>query len=174
MRKKKKKKYIYIYIERERERTHAKENNHTHKTKFTWFGNLSTSTELQRFHYYQGKCKVRLHCFSLLKDDNNNKTLITKTGFFYILRTKFIMSYKTGQKMSTQAWADKPPLHGLSFSKSLIKNHATLFESGRQLDQTQTRFHKAQHRITSSCYYFFRRSHRTFFFHIIRSLSIQT
>ena len=33
------------------EKTHAKENNHTHKTIFTWFGNLTTSTELQRFHY---------------------------------------------------------------------------------------------------------------------------
>ena len=28
-----------------------KKNNHTHKTIFTWFGNLSTSTELQGFHY---------------------------------------------------------------------------------------------------------------------------
>ena len=136
--------YIYIYRERERERAHGKENNHTHKTKFTWFGNLSTSTKLQGFHYYQGKYKVRLHCFSLLKDDNNNKTQITKTSFFYILCTKFIMGYKTGQKMRTQAWANKPPLHGLSLSKSPIKNHATLFESSRQSDQTQTRLHKAQ------------------------------
>ena len=151
-----------------------KKNNHTHKTIFTWIGNLPTITELQGFHYYQGKYKVRLHCFNLLKDDNNNKTLITKTGFFYILRTKFIMGYKTGQKMSTQAQADKPPLHGLSLSKSSIKNHATLFRSGHQSNQTQIRLHKAQHRITSSCYYFFRRSHRTFFFHIIHSLSIQT
>ena len=36
------------------EKTHAKEkNNHTHKIVFTWFGNFPTSTELQRFHYYQ-------------------------------------------------------------------------------------------------------------------------
>ena len=33
------------------EKTHVKENNHTHKTIFTWFGNLPTSTELQGFHY---------------------------------------------------------------------------------------------------------------------------
>ena len=32
-----------------------KKNNHTHKTVFTWFGNLPTSIELQGFHYYQGK-----------------------------------------------------------------------------------------------------------------------
>ena len=37
------------------EKTQAKENNHTHKTIFTWFDNLLTSTELQEFHYYQGK-----------------------------------------------------------------------------------------------------------------------
>ena len=35
-----------------RENTHVKENNHKHKTIFTWFGNLPTSTELQGFHYY--------------------------------------------------------------------------------------------------------------------------
>ena len=33
----------------------SKKNNHKHKTVFTWFGNLPTSTELQGFHYYQGK-----------------------------------------------------------------------------------------------------------------------
>ena len=32
-------------------KTHAKENNHTHKTIFTWFGNLPTSTKLQGFYY---------------------------------------------------------------------------------------------------------------------------
>ena len=41
------------------EKTDAKENNHTHKTIFTWFGNLPTSTELQRFHYYQEKRNTR-------------------------------------------------------------------------------------------------------------------
>ena len=45
------------------EKTHAKENNHTHKTIFTWFGNLPTSTELQGFHYYQGKYNsAQDHC----------------------------------------------------------------------------------------------------------------
>ena len=33
------------------EKTHVKENNYTHKTIFTWFGNLPTSTKLQGFHY---------------------------------------------------------------------------------------------------------------------------
>jgi len=41
------------------EKTHAKESNHTQKTTFTWFGNLPTSTELQGFHYYQGKIQKR-------------------------------------------------------------------------------------------------------------------
>ena len=36
-----------------------KKNNHTHKIIFTWFGNMPTSTELQGFHYYQGKRNTR-------------------------------------------------------------------------------------------------------------------
>ena len=39
---------------------------------------------------------MRLQCFTPTQDDNNNKTLITKNGF-YILRIGFAMSYKTGQ-----------------------------------------------------------------------------
>ena len=42
-------------IKTDLEKTHAKENNHTLKILFTWFSNLPTSTELQGFHYYQGK-----------------------------------------------------------------------------------------------------------------------
>ena len=41
------------------------------------------------------------------KDDdnnNNNKTLIIKKGF-YILRTRFTMGYKTGQKIFLEAQA---------------------------------------------------------------------
>ena len=92
---------------------------------------------------------MRLQCFTLFQDDdNNNKTLITKNGFYILLG---------GLSMSALAWAcqPKPPLHGLSFKKSPIKNHATLFQVGlgRQLDQTQTRLHKTQqisHLETSS------------------------
>ena len=36
--------------------------------------------------------------FQSLKNNNNNKTLITKNGF-YILRTGFTMGYKMGQKI---------------------------------------------------------------------------
>ena len=83
------------YEKQKIEKIHVKENNHTYKTIFTWFGNL------QGFHYYQGKYKVWLQCFNLSKDDhNNNKTLITKIGFFYIIRIGFIIGYKTGQKFS--------------------------------------------------------------------------
>ena len=47
------------------EKTNAKQekkkkNNHTHKTIFTWFGNLLTSMKLQGFHYYL------INCFRLL------------------------------------------------------------------------------------------------------------
>ena len=38
-----------------RENIRQRKNNHTYKIIFTWFGNLPTSTELQGFHYYQGK-----------------------------------------------------------------------------------------------------------------------
>ena len=68
------------------EKIHAKENNHTHKTIFTWFGNLLMSTKLQGFHYYQEKkentkYKVRHQFFfSHLKHDHA-KTLITKLRF---------------------------------------------------------------------------------------------
>ena len=56
-----------LWETKEIEKTHTKEkNNHTHKTIFTWFGNLPTSTELQKFHYYQGRIqstKLRLQSF---------------------------------------------------------------------------------------------------------------
>ena len=39
----------------------------THKTVFTWFGNLPTSTELQRFHFFQGKIQSAAIEFSLFK-----------------------------------------------------------------------------------------------------------
>ena len=32
-----------------------KKNNHMHKTVFTWFDNLPTSTELKGYHYYKGR-----------------------------------------------------------------------------------------------------------------------
>ena len=43
--------------------------------------------------------------------------------------------------MSASAWAcwPKPPLHGLSLSKSPIKNHATLFRSGQVVKPDQTK-----------------------------------
>ena len=45
-----------------------KKNNHMHKTVFMWFGNLLPSTELQVFHYYQGKIQsVATMFFSLTK-----------------------------------------------------------------------------------------------------------
>ena len=64
------------------EKTHAKENNHTHKTIFTWFGNLPSSTELQGFHNYQGRIQSAATVFSLSKtrQQHHHKTLITKVG----------------------------------------------------------------------------------------------
>ena len=44
-----------------------------HKTVFTWFDNLPTSTELQGFHYYQGKIQsAAVQFFSILKTTTTN------------------------------------------------------------------------------------------------------
>ena len=57
------------------EKINTKKNNHTHKIVFIWFSNLSTSTELQRFHYYQKKkIQVRQYSFFSL----SQKTTSTK------------------------------------------------------------------------------------------------
>ena len=52
-----------------------------------------------------------------------------------------------GLSISAMDWAyqPKPPLHGLSLRKSLIKNHATLFQVGSSSRSNTTRLHKAQH-----------------------------
>ena len=92
-----------------------KKNNHTHKTVFTWFGNLPTTTELQGYHYYQGRIQSTTcgyNIFSLYIKHGNNTTLKNP-------------NYKR------RAYRPKPPLHRLSLSKSPIKNHAILFGSGR-------------------------------------------
>ena len=67
----------------------------TYKTVFTWFGNLPTSTELQGFHYSQGKntlCGSTI--FLSLKKGHKKPKL--QNNSFYILHTKFTMGYKNG------------------------------------------------------------------------------
>ena len=64
----------------------------------------------------------------LSQKEQDDKTLITKKKGFYILRTGFTMSYKKGPKILCQP---KPPLHGLSLSKSPILR----VRSGHQSDQ---------------------------------------
>ena len=101
-----------------------KKNNHLHKIVFTWFGNLPTSMELQRFHYYQRKIQSAATVFfSLSKTRQQQQTLIIKNGFYILC---------TGLQWATKR--AKPPLHGLSLRKSLIKNHTTLFKSGRVIN----------------------------------------
>ena len=53
----------------------------------------------------------------LSQKEQDDKTLITKKNDFYILRTGFTMGYKNGPKILCRP---KPPLHGLSLSKSPI------------------------------------------------------
>ena len=65
----------------------------------------------------------------LSQKQQEDKTLITKKkNGFYILRTGFTMGYKNGPKIFCQP---KPPLHGLSLSKSPIIR----VRSGHQPDQ---------------------------------------
>ena len=64
----------------------------------------------------------------LSQKEQDDKTLITKKKRFYILRTGFTMSYKNGPKILCRL---KPPLHGLSLSKSPILR----VRSGHQSDQ---------------------------------------
>ena len=100
-----------------------KKNNHTHKTVFTWFGNLPTTTELQGYHYYQGRIQSTTcgyNIFSLYIKHGNNTTLKNP-------------NYKR------RAYRPKPPLHRLSLSKSPIKNHAILFRSDWVVEPDQTK-----------------------------------
>ena len=65
----------------------------------------------------------------LSQKQQEDKTLITKKkNGFYILRIGFTIGYKNGPKFFCQP---KPPLHGLSLSKSPIIR----VKSGHQPDQ---------------------------------------
>ena len=59
-----------------------------HKTVFTWFGNLPMSTELQGFHYYQGKIQSAATVFFSLSK-NTTTVVVTnpnhKSGFYILL-----------------------------------------------------------------------------------------
>jgi len=64
------------------EKIYVKEKiNYTHKTVFTWFGNLLASTELHRFHYYQGKIQNAAVQFFFFLTKLQQQTLITKATF---------------------------------------------------------------------------------------------
>ena len=59
--------------QKNREKKRQKKNNHKHKTIFTWFGNLPTSTKLQRFHYYKRKLQCVVTVFFFLKKNKMTK-----------------------------------------------------------------------------------------------------
>ena len=117
-----------------------------HKTIFTWFGNLPTSTELQGFHYYQGRVQSAATDILSLKNmatqQNPNYTIAfyTQNGPNFFSRGHCPRPPK-GLSMSVPAWAywPKPLLHGLSLSKSPIKNHVTLFRLGQVVNSDQTK-----------------------------------
>ena len=92
-------------------------NNHTHQIVFTWFGNLPTSTKLQRFHYYQREIQnTAVQFFSLKKKIKKNPN--HQNNGFYILRTEFTVAYRP-----------KLLLHELSLKKSLIKKPRNIISS---------------------------------------------
>ena len=65
-----------------------KKNNHMHKTIFTRFGNLPTSTKLQGFHYHKKKnTSAVVQCFNLSKTTTTNPNY--KSRVFYLLRIRF-------------------------------------------------------------------------------------
>ena len=115
------------YEKQNREKHTPKKNNHTHKTVFTRFSNLLTSTELQGFHLSGKKYKVRQYSFffplslSLSRKNYIKKTLITKTTIFISCVQDSQWATKRAKFFFT-AWANrpKPLLHGLSVKKSLI------------------------------------------------------
>ena len=105
---------------RQRKQSHAQDNIYVVQQFAYVYGVAGISLLLGK----NTKCKLRhKFFFSHIKHDHF-ETLITKLRFLH----------KTGLSKSP-----KPPFHGLSFSKSLIKNHATLFESGRVVKPDQTK-----------------------------------
>ena len=77
--------------------------------------------------------------FSLSKNYNSQKTLITKAALSTSCAhnsqwaTKRVKIFFPGAP--TWAYQPKPPLHELSLKKSPIKNHATLFKPGQDVNQ---------------------------------------
>ena len=110
--------------------------NHTYKTVFTWFSNLLTSTELQGFHYYQGKIKSAATIFfSLSQETRQQQNPNLKIGF----SRSCAYDSQWATKRAKIFPRGKPPLHGLNLKKSPIKNHTILFRSGRIVKSDQTK-----------------------------------
>ena len=92
------------YEKQNRENTcqRKKKKNHTYKTVFTWFSNLLTSTELQGFHYYQGKIKSAVVQFFSLSKTTYWKTL--KTTQHYSGRVWSLTGSNTTKLHKAQQW----------------------------------------------------------------------
>ena len=119
------------------EKTHAKEKQSHAQDNFYMVRQFAYVHRVAGISLLLGKkYKVRLQCFhTISRRQQYNKTLITKNSF-YILRTWFTMGHKTGQNFFPGvACRPKPSLYGLSLRKSPIKNHATLFGSGRVVNR---------------------------------------
>ena len=64
-------------------KTPKEKQSHTHKIVFTWFGNLPTSTELQKFHYYKRKLQCAVTVFFFSKTTKRQNPNHKKEGLLY-------------------------------------------------------------------------------------------
>ena len=128
-----------------------KKNNHTQDSIYV----------VRQFTYVHGVARISLFlgknidCDStIFLSQKRRQNPNFQNNSFYNLRTGFTMDYKMSQNFflrgvapkplgglsistMTCTYRPKPPFHGLSLKKSPIKNHAILFKSGCQPDQTK-------------------------------------
>ena len=93
-----------------REKHTPKKNNHTHEIVFTWFKNLLTSTELQGFHYYQGRnTKYDSIVFFFFSVKTTSRKLYSPKQQFLYLARRIHNGLQNGPKnfsrLSAQAFA---------------------------------------------------------------------
>ena len=55
-----------------------------HKTVFTWFDNLLTFTELQGFHYYQGKKNTKCDSTVFISCTQDSQWVTKWAKFFFL------------------------------------------------------------------------------------------
>ena len=89
-----------------------KKNNYTHKIIFTWFGNLPTSTELQRFHYYQGKRNTSCgYSFSSHSQKHGNNAIFGSGRVVELDQTKLGSTWWNVNSLVEMGRWNRPPVN---------------------------------------------------------------